>query len=158
LAAYLLLRLLLPQLVIDVQPAQVSGSTITLNEVGRVVVQTLSNAIRAVITGVAQLDLLDWRTYLGIYVGASLGLGAAPSREDLKHFFPAVGVLLLVLFPVFVLLQTFGDPLATLQALQAGMEGVLIVVSTALLYATLFSLIGLLVLVVLGSIRGTLSR
>ncbi len=96
-----------------------------------------------------RLHWADWRTYLAIYLSASLGMGAAPSSEDLKIFFPALAGLLIVLLPVFALIWALGDPEIILATTQRTLSAPMQAIGSALGYATAFTLIVLVVLLAL---------
>jgi len=94
-----------------------------------------------------------WQTYLAVYLTASLGMGAAPSAEDIRLFLPALGILLVLLFPVFALLQLLGDPEQMLTATQQMVGGFTLAVSSALNIAIVFALIALALVIALAPFR-----
>jgi hypothetical protein len=149
LAAWLVLRLLLPGFTaadvaapIVVNSSEAAGS-------GQVIGQVLGAYPVNLIGAFARLQWNHLQTYLALYLGASLGMGAAPSREDFRHFFPALLGLLVVLLPVFALIQLFSDPAAMLIQFQTMVETVTVPIGAALTYATVFGLIALLLLMIL---------
>jgi hypothetical protein len=149
LAAWLVLRLLLPGFTaadvaapIVVNSSEAAGS-------GQVIGQVLGAYPANLIGAFARLQWNHLQTYLALYLGASLGMGAAPSREDFRHFFPALLGLLVVLLPVFALIQLFSDPAAMLIQFQTMVETVTVPIGAALTYATVFGLIALLLLMIL---------
>jgi len=149
LAAWLILRLLLPGFeAIEVVMPSVPPDLMTNGSV-----ETLSSALvsywQVLGRALSQLQWFDWRTYLAIYLSASLGMGAAPSAEDLKIFFPALAGILVVLIPIFALMRALGDPEATLATTQRALCIPLQAIGSALSYATAFTLIVLVVLLVL---------
>jgi hypothetical protein len=149
LAAWLVLRLLLPGFTAaDVTTPVPIGSPETAGP-GQVIGQILGAYPGILIGAFARLQWTRWQTYLALYLGASLGMGAAPSREDFRHFFPALLGLLVVLLPVFALIQLFSDPAAMLARFQTIAGIVTVPIGAALIYATVFSSIALLLLAIL---------
>ncbi|MEM4724978.1 MAG: M50 family metallopeptidase [Candidatus Hadarchaeum sp.] len=150
LAAWLVLRLLLSDLTSGVQPA----STLSLESLGGVeLLQFLGGVLegywRGLVEAFTQLRWSSWQTYLALYLTASLGMGAAPSKEDLKLFLPTLLAGLVVLLPVFALIQAFGDAQSMLVTAQDILGGLLMSVGRVLGYATLFSLLALFILALL---------
>lgn len=154
LAAWLVLRLLLPASVFVPISFPTAGSGISL----RVLLDVLVAYLEGMLGAFARLQWSDWRTYLTLYLVASLGMGAAPSREDFRRFFPALIGLFVLLLPVFALLQLFADPARIFSRLQSLLSGVLIPIGSALSYATVFALLVLLALVVLAIPRVLFGR
>jgi hypothetical protein len=149
LAAWLVLRLLLPgSTAADVAAPIVVNSPDAAGP-GQVISQVLGAYPGNLIGAFARLEWNRWQTYLALYLGASLGMGAAPSREDFRHFFPALLGLLVVLLPVFALIQLFSDPAAMLIQFQTIVETATMPIGAALIYATVFGLIALLLLMIL---------
>lgn len=144
-AAWLVLSALLPEFVIssDVPAVSLNGA------LGPAASSVLSSYLSGLAAAISQLNWGEWQTFLAVYLGASLGMGAAPSTEDLKRFFPALIVLLVLLVPVFAVLQAVAQPDAVLTAAQRVLSQVLLPVGAALTYATLFALLILGVLLVL---------
>jgi hypothetical protein len=149
LAAWLILRLLLPgfQAMGAVTPS-ISPDLMTNGSV-EALSSGLANYWQGIGRALSQLQWLDWRTYLAIYLSASLGMGAAPSAEDLKIFFPTLAGILVVLIPVFALIWALGRPEAALATTQRALSIPLQAIGSALSYATAFTLIVLVVLLVL---------
>jgi hypothetical protein len=149
LAAWLVLRLLLPGFAATDVAAPILVNSPETTEPGRVLTQVLSAYPSNLIGAFARLQWNHWQTYLALYLGASLGMGAAPSTEDFRHFFPALLGLLVLLLPVFALIQLFSDPASMLTQFQAIVETVTVPIGAALIYATVFGLIALLLLMIL---------
>lgn len=153
LAAWLVLRLLLPGFDVTQNIPTLSLAAVQSGGFGQAVGQIFSGYASGLIDAFTGLNWLDWRTWLAIYLGASMGMGAAPSAEDFKLFFPALLGLLVILLPVFALLQTFSDPQTAFTTAQNVSAGGLLPISAAITTATLFGLIVLAVLVVLLPLR-----
>jgi hypothetical protein len=153
LVAWLALALLLPGFVLRPAALTLSLADIEAGGLGRAALGLLGAYTHNLWMGFTQLQWADWRTYLAMYVGASLGMSAAPSAEDFRLFFPVLIGLLVILLPVFALLQVFGDPQAVLVAAQSGAGRIMLPIGIALGYATVFALIVLLVLVALAPLR-----
>ncbi len=153
LAAWLALALLLPGFVLRPAALTLSLADIEAGGLGRAALGMLGAYTNTLWVGLTQLQWADWRTYLAVYVGASLGMGAAPSAEDFKLFFPVLVGLLVILLPVFALLQVFGDSQVVLASAQSGAGRIMLPIGIALGYATVFALIVLLALVALSPLR-----
>lgn len=158
LAAWLVLRLLLPDV-----PGGQPGGFLTIEELhtsglGELVVGMAGRYLWSLLEAFVRLDWRDWHTYPAVYLAASLGMGAAPSAEDFKRFFPALTGLLVVFLPVFALLQVLGGVEAALEVTQGVLDGLFIPVGSVLGYATLFGAIALAALVVLAPLAVVLRR
>lgn len=153
LAAWLALRLLLPGFDIAHDIPALSLGALQNGGLGQAAGQVLLGYLRGLLDAFTGIAWLDWRTWLAIYLGASLGMGAAPSAEDFKLFFPALLGLLVILLPVFALLQAFSDPQTAFAAVQGAAGRFLLPVGAALSYATVFALIVLVALVLLLPLR-----
>lgn len=149
LAAWLTLRSLLPGFGATQAVMPSLSSDLTISGLFQALLNTLTAYWQGLGQAFIRLQWTDWRTYLAIYLSASLGLGAAPSAEDLKIFFPALAGLLVVLLPVFALLWVLGDPEAVLATTQTALSVPMQAIGSALSYATAFTLIVLVVLLAL---------
>ncbi|MGF1505405.1 MAG: hypothetical protein GYB64_10705 [Chloroflexi bacterium] len=149
LAAYLVLRLLLPDIALETQLAELTLTDLQSEGLLPAVGVVLGAFLNGTLDAIFQLDPFDPRTYLALYLGASLGLGAAPSRDDLKLFFPALLAVLALLFPIFVLVQGAGTSAAAFDLVRSILGRGLLIVNTALVYAVVFSLIALALMAML---------
>jgi hypothetical protein len=91
---------------------------------------------------VISLNWLDLRTYIFIMITFTIAPGIAPSSTDLKHFFSALGVVMLFLIPLALIFHLCGVPLISLTRSQMG--NMLIVLSSYLGMATIICLGGLI--------------
>jgi hypothetical protein len=159
LGAWLALRLLLPGFVLAA-PAELRLSTAALQStsIGQAVLHILGGYLWNTLEALLNLNWGHWQTYLAVYLGASLGMGAAPSREDFGLFFPALMGLMVILLPVVGLLQTLNNPQSVLAIAQRLLTWLLLPVGVALGYATVFSALMLLGLVLLWPLRRLLRR
>ena len=148
-AAWLVLAALLPNFTVSTNLPAVSLE----GALGPAVSGVFSAYLGGLVAAITQLNWGDWQTFLAVYLGASLGMGAAPSTEDLKRFFPALAIFLLLLVPVFALLQAAAQPDAVLATARQVLSHVLLPVGMALTYATVFAVIILAVLLVLSPLR-----
>jgi hypothetical protein len=158
LAAWLVLRVLLPDM-----PGGQPGGFLTLEELhtsglGELAVGMVGRYLRSLLEAFGRLDWRDWHTYPAVYLAASLGMGAAPSTEDFKRFFPALTGLLVAFLPVFALLQVLGGVEAALEVTQGVLDGLFIPVGSVLGYATLFGAIALAALAVLAPLAVVFRR
>lgn len=153
LAAWLVLRLLLPGFAVASDVPTLSLSDLQNGGIGPAILQVIGVYVEGLAGAFTQLEWLNWRTWLAIYLGASLGMGAAPSAQDFKLFFPALLGLLVLLLPVFALVQFLSDGATALTAIQTAAGSFLLPVGAALSYATIFALLVLLALVLLLPLR-----
>jgi hypothetical protein len=151
-AAWAVLALLLP----GFSPGNgsaVGPDALDAGGLGQAALSVLSAYLAGLADAFAGLDWGNWQTYLAVYLGASLGMGAAPSAEDFKRFFPALAGLLVILLPVFAILQMAADPGSALVAARSAAGYVLVPIGAALSYATVFAVVMLLILVALMPFR-----
>jgi hypothetical protein len=151
-AAWAVLALLLP----GFSPGGGTGvgpDALDAGGLGQAALGVLGAYLAGLADAFAGLDWGSWQTYLAVYLGASLGMGAAPSAEDFKRFFPALAGLLVILLPVFAIIQLAADPGSALAAARSAAGYVLVPIGAALSYATVFAVVMLLVLVVLMPFR-----
>ncbi|NDJ53157.1 MAG: hypothetical protein GYB68_08755 [Chloroflexi bacterium] len=156
--AWLLLILLLPGFGDVVINAQVDWSQLESGGLLAVGADILLAYGRSLWDVLLALQWNDWRTYLAVYIAASLGMGAVPSAEDFKVFFPAIGLVLLILFPVFALIYWLGDAQSVFGVAQQALNVVLLPIGTALTYATLLAGLALLLLLIAWPVWNQLRR
>ena len=77
----------------------------------------------------------NWRTYVGLYIAFSVGIGIAPSDADLKIMLGALPLAALLVLGLFTLLYLSGDVEATFVTLQQVLWPPLLKFSTAITYA-----------------------
>lgn len=147
-AAWAALALLLPGFSLG-SGANLGPDTLDAGGLGQAALAVLGAYLAGLADAFAGLDWGSWQTYLAVYLGASLGMGAAPSEEDFKRFFPALGGLLVILLPVFAVLQVAADPGTALAVTRSAAGHVLVPIGAALSYATVFAVVVLLVLLAL---------
>jgi hypothetical protein len=158
LAAWLVLRVLLPGLALSRTTAALTLASLETTGLGQTAIDVLGGYLRGLVGTFTQLAWGDWRTFLALYLAASLGMGAAPSAEDFRRFFPAMLGLLALLLPVFAVIQVFGDAETALATTRAVLGMLIIPVGSTLSYATLFALIALLALAALAPLRGLIRQ
>lgn len=159
LGAWLVLRLLLPDFLISAPTGlMLSPTALRGGDAGQAMLRTLGGYLLSTLEALLSLDWGNWQTYLAVYLGASLGMGAAPSREDFKLFFPALMGLMVLLLPVSALLLVFDDPGILFMIAQRLLARLLLPIGVALAYATVFSALMLLGLALLWPLWRRLRR
>lgn len=158
LLAWLVLVLLLPQFVTTEAVPTIEIQDLNQVNLLQVIGDVLTGYVVSLFNTLLGINWLDWRTYLALYLVASLGMGAAPSAADFKYFFPALGIVLLFLYPVFGFLVITGDPAAALMAVQSLVGGLTLSISVAVNYATLFALVALILLWIISLFRNQTRR
>jgi hypothetical protein len=156
-AAWAVLALLLPGFSPGGGP-NIGPDALDAGGLGQAALSVLGAYLAGLADAFAGLDWGNWQTYLAVYLGSSLGMGAAPSAEDFKRFFPALAGLLVILLPVFAILQMAADPGGALAAARSAAGYVLVPIGAALSYATVFAVVMLLVLVALMPFRRLVRR
>ncbi len=146
LLAWLVLVLLIPDFVSAEGLSTLQIEDLNNINLGAAVLATFGAYFTSLFETLISINWLDWRTYLALYLAASLGMGAAPSNTDLKYFFPACLLALLFLFPVFAFIVLRDNAEQALLLLQNAVGQATLSVSVAVNYATLFALIALVVL------------
>ncbi len=91
------------------------------------------------------LQWYNWRTYVGLYIALSVGIGIAPSSVDLKILIAALPLAALLVLGVFVLLTLSGDVETKFAAVQQGLWPPLLRFSTAVTYAFVLTSLGVFV-------------
>jgi hypothetical protein len=138
-----------PQL--DLESAASLGTVLheSLEYIGRFI-QTLLHSL-------PRLEWGNWRTYVGLYIALSVGLGLAPSLQDLRILVAGLPVLLLVGLGLSALIYLTADAEATFRTLQGALVPLLLEFSTAATYAFLLTSLGIAVLLplrILQKVRG----
>ncbi len=88
----------------------------------------------------------NWRTYVGLYIALSVGMGIAPNAEDLKTLLGGLPLALFLILGLFVWLYTSGEAESRFLALQQGLVPHLLKFSTAVTYAFTLTVLGVVVL------------
>jgi hypothetical protein len=132
-------------------------SAASLNTVIRESLDYLSQMVQTAYSGFPSLKWTDWRTWAGLYIALSVGIGVAPSSQDLKVLLEGLPFAGLLAFGVFAWLYVSGHAESTLLALQEGLAVHLLRFSTALTYALVFTTLGVLVLFPLRLVQKILS-
>lgn len=148
-AAWLVMALLLPGFATGEGIAGLGLTNLEAGRIGAAAAEMLQGYLISLLEAFTRLDWTNWRTYLAVYLGASLGMGAAPSTGDFKRFFPALIGLLVILFPVFALIQVLSNPQTVLSGAQGVVGQLLLPIGAALTYATIFTLLALLLVAAL---------
>jgi len=87
----------------------------------------------------------SWRTYVGLYIAFSAGIGIAPSSADLRILIGALPVAILLILGLFALLYLSGDVEATFVTLQQALWPALLKFSTAVTTAFVLASLGVLI-------------
>jgi hypothetical protein len=87
----------------------------------------------------------NWRTYIGLYIALSVGIGIAPSTQDFKIFVAALPTFILLILVLFAWLYLSGDVEATFSTVQQGLFPPLLKFSTAVTYAFVLTSLGVLI-------------
>jgi hypothetical protein len=87
----------------------------------------------------------NWRTWMGFYIAISVGLGIAPSGQDLKVMLSGLPLAVLLILGLFTWLHVSGDAEVQFLALQEGLVPRLLKFSTAVTYAFTLTVLGVLV-------------
>jgi hypothetical protein len=100
----------------------------------------------------------NWQTYLGLYIALSVGMGIAPSSQDLKILAAALPLAYLVGLGFFAWLYLSGNAQEQFLALQQGLVPALLTFSTAVTYAFVVASAGVLVFLPLVILRRLFAR
>lgn len=127
----------LPQMNLDSAASLGTVLTETLQYLGRFL-ETVWRALPG-------LEWRNWRTYVGLYIALSVGAAIAPSSTDLKNLARSLPLILVVVVGLFVWLYVSGDAQSQFLLLQDRLVPHLLQFSTALTYAFILSVFGVLV-------------
>lgn len=100
----------------------------------------------------------NWQTYLGLYIALSVGMGIAPSSQDLKILAVALPLAFLVVLGFFAWLYLSGNAQEYFLALQQGLVPALLTFSTAVTYAFVAASAGVLIFLPLVLLRRLFAR
>jgi hypothetical protein len=100
----------------------------------------------------------SWRTYVGLYIALSVGMGIRPSFQDLKILAAALPLAFLVGLGFFAWLYLSGNAREYFLALQGGLVTVLLTFSTAVTSAFVVASLGVLVFLPLAVLRRLFAR
>lgn len=100
----------------------------------------------------------NWRTYVGLYVALSVGMGIAPSAQDLRILAAALPLAFLVGLGFFAWLYLSGNPQEQFLTLQQGLVPALLTFSTAVTYAFVVASAGVLIFLPLAILRRLVAR
>lgn len=115
---------------------------------GTVLRETLDFLAQILLTAYQKLPDLqwdNWRTYVGLYIALSVGIGIAPSRADLGILLGGLFTAGVLIFGLLVLLYLSGDALTTFAALQEALWPSLIKFSIAVTTAFVLASLGVLI-------------
>ncbi|MFN2186728.1 MAG: hypothetical protein ACK2UU_22330 [Anaerolineae bacterium] len=119
-----------------IEPPQLDlASAASVGTVLRESVDYLGRFARTAYEGLPGLQWDNWRTYAGLYIAFSVGLGIAPSSQDLRIFLTALPVAALLIVGVFTLLYLDGNVETKFAAWQQALAPLLLKFSTAVTYA-----------------------
>jgi hypothetical protein len=100
----------------------------------------------------------SWRTYVGLYIALSVGMGIAPSSQDLRILVAALPLAFLIGLGFFVWLYLSGNAQEQFLALQQGLVPALLTFSTAVTSAFVVASVGVLVFLPLAILRRLFAR
>ena len=115
---------------------------------GTVLRGTLDFLTQILLTAYQQLPDLqwdNWRTYAGLYIALSVGIGIAPSKADRRILGGGLVLAGFLAFALFVLLYLLGDAQTTFVALQEALWPALIKFSIAVTTAFVLASLGVLI-------------
>lgn len=101
--------------------------------------------VRAAYDNLTDLQWASWRTYVGLYIALSVGIGLAPSSQDLRILLRSLPLAFIFVFGLFVWLYLSGDAESRFLTLQEGIVPHLLKFSTAATYAFMLTTLGVFV-------------
>jgi hypothetical protein len=129
-----------------IPPPQLSlESAASLGMVLREALDYLGRFVQTAYESLPGMQWDSWRTYAGLYIAFSVGLGIAPSGQDLRIMLTALPLATLLGVGAFALFYLVGDAEAQFAALQQGLWPHLLKFSTAVTYAFVLTSLGILV-------------
>jgi hypothetical protein len=105
----------------------------------------LERFLRTAYLNLSGLQWGSWRTYVGLYIAFSVGIGIAPSTDDLKILRAALPLAALLILGLFALLYLSGDAETVFVTLQQSLWPSLLRFSTAVTYAFVLTSLGMLI-------------
>jgi hypothetical protein len=120
-------------------------SAASLGTVLRMSVDYLGRFVQAAFENLPELQWDNWRTYVGLYIALSVGIGIAPSGQDFKVMLGALPVATFLAVGLFALLFFSGDIEAQFQSFQQGLWPYIFKFSTAVTYAFVLTAVGIVV-------------
>jgi hypothetical protein len=100
-------------------------------------------SLKMVVAQLLALPWDTWRTYVGLYLAVSIGVGLAPSPPDVKVFFATLPVTLILLYGLFVGVYFLGDVTTLFPAVMETALPLLLRLTMAITSALLLTLLGL---------------
>jgi len=132
-----------------IEPPQLDlASAANLGTVLRESVGYLGRFVQSAYAGLPGLQWDNWRTYAGLYIAFSVGIGIAPSGQDLKIFLTAVPVAAILIVGLFTLLYLDGNLEAQFARWQQTLAPLLLKFSTAITYAFVLTSVGIPILLI----------
>jgi hypothetical protein len=107
-------------------------------------VDYLGRFLETAYQGLFDLQWDNWRTYVGLYVALSVGIGIAPSGTDLKSFLRGLPLAVILILGLFARLYVSGDAESQFLALQERLVPHLLSFSTVVTYAFMLTMLGVL--------------
>ena len=120
-------------------------SAASLGIVLREALDYLGRFVQAAYEGLPGLQWGNWRTYVGLYIAFSMGIGIAPSPVDVRIMISALPLATLLGIGAFALFYLMGDAGSQFAAFQQGLWPHLLRFSTAVTYAFVLTSLGILV-------------
>jgi hypothetical protein len=117
----------------------------SLNTVVQEAMNYLGHLVQTAYYDFPSLQWENWRTWVGLYIALSVGIGVAPSGEDLKILLGGLPIAILLIFGLFVWLYSSGNAESSFLALQEGLAPHLLRFSTAVTYGFVLTALGVLV-------------
>lgn len=129
-----------------IEPPQLDlESAASLGIVLREALDYLGRFVQAAYEGLPGLQWGNWRTYVGLYIAFSMGMGIAPSPVDVRIMITALPLVTLLGVGAFALFHVMADAVTQFSALQQGLWPHLVRFSTAVTYAFVLTSLGILV-------------
>lgn len=116
----------------------------------RYVWQSLVEAIR----NLPSLEWTNWRTYVGLYTALSMGMGIVPSDVDLKVWVRGLPIAIILMWIVFCIVDWTGGS----QAFISSLVPQLLNLSSAVTYAFVLTVLGIVVLLPLVVVKKVLGK
>ena len=126
-----------PQL--DLETASSFGGVIRMS------VDYLGRFVQSAFENLPGLEWDNWRTYVGLYIALSVGIGITPSGQDFKVMLGALPVATFLAVGLFALLFFSGDIEAQFESFQQGLWPYIFKFSTAVTYAFVLTSVGIVI-------------
>lgn len=133
-------------------------SAASLGTIIRESIDYVGRFLEAAYQNLPHLEWDNWRTWIGLYIAFSVGIGIAPSSQDLKIFVAALPLAILFVLALFVVLYLSGDVESTFQTLQQVLLLPTLKFLTVVTYAFVLTSLGILVFLPLYLLKRWINR